>query len=188
MTPRPEPRNNDWEEHEEASMKTSIEPEAGTLFHDSYRSPIGVLNLLVDKKGRAVSILFEGEDLNLKNTGLKNGREQCRQLKAWLTEYFASGTPPRNVKLVLTGTDFQKKVWNTILHVQFGQTSSYMNIAQAIGKPYAYRAVGNAVGANPLPILIPCHRIIRANGKPGNYRGGLKKKLYLLDHEKHSLL
>jgi len=82
------------------------------------------------------------------------------------------------------GTPFQKKVWKELLKIPSGQTVSYRDIARRIGHPKAFRAVGNAVGKNPLPITIPCHRVIRCDGKIGGYSGGAGKKRRLLAREK----
>lgn len=83
------------------------------------------------------------------------------------------------------GTDFQKQVWDTIQRIPYGEVCSYKWIAEQIGKPKAVRAVGSAVGANPVSILNPCHRVIRSNGALGGYGGGLKRKRRLLALEGH---
>jgi len=81
------------------------------------------------------------------------------------------------------GTDFQQRVWREMLRIQAGQTSHYGAIAQAIGKPGASRAVGGACGANPIPVLVPCHRVLAANQKLGGFSGGLHWKKLLLERE-----
>jgi AraC family transcriptional regulator, regulatory protein of adaptative response / methylated-DNA-[protein]-cysteine methyltransferase len=78
------------------------------------------------------------------------------------------------------GTDFQKKVWNALRKIAFGKTKSYGEVAEAIGKPKAVRAVGGACGANPIPVLVPCHRVLAAHGKIGGFGGGLDWKRSLL--------
>lgn len=85
----------------------------------------------------------------------------------------------------LIGTPFQKKVWRAITQIQKGQVLTYKELAQKIGRPKAFRAVANAVGANPLPIQIPCHRVIRSDGSLGGYSapGGIKTKKKLLQKE-----
>ena len=90
----------------------------------------------------------------------------------------------------LKGTEFQKKVWKEILKIPKGQTRSYKDIALSIGSPNSSRAVANACGKNPLPIHIPCHRVIRSDGALGGYSatGGKKKKMKLLAQEFYSLL
>jgi AraC family transcriptional regulator of adaptative response/methylated-DNA-[protein]-cysteine methyltransferase len=87
------------------------------------------------------------------------------------------------LRLHLRGTNFQLKVWEALLRVQAGAVTTYSQIAERIGEPRAARAVGSAVGANPVPVLIPCHRVIRAIGEFGNYRYGAARKLALLGWE-----
>jgi methylated-DNA-[protein]-cysteine S-methyltransferase len=83
------------------------------------------------------------------------------------------------------GTDFQKAVWRELMTILYGQTVSYQDVAHAIGKPQAVRAVGAANGQNPVSIIIPCHRVIGSNGKLTGYGGGLWRKEWLLNHEGH---
>ena len=82
--------------------------------------------------------------------------------------------------LDLKGTDFQKKVWHALAHIPYGKVLTYKQIAEKIGAPNAFRAVGSACGANDLPIIIPCHRVVASNGGLGGFSGGLKIKKYLL--------
>lgn len=92
---------------------------------------------------------------------------------------------PKGIKIV--GTDFQKKILKELCKIPYGQTRSYAEIAFAIGKPKAVRAVASAIAKNKLLIIIPCHRVIRSNGKIGKYRGGEKLKEQLLVFEKQNL-
>ncbi len=92
--------------------------------------------------------------------------------------------PPLDIS---SGTDFQKKVWNVLLNIPFGKTKTYGEIAELIGCPKGARAVGAACGANPIPIVIPCHRVIAQNGKLGGFSSGLKWKRLLLDIESQSV-
>lgn len=91
---------------------------------------------------------------------------------------------PRDIKLHIRGTDFQMKVWEELLKIPFGAVATYGDIAARIGHPRACRVVGTAVGENPVVLLIPCHRIIRATGEIGNYHWGRAKKKAILDWEK----
>ena len=84
----------------------------------------------------------------------------------------------------IRATEFQKSVWKETSKIPYGTTTSYGEIAERIGKPKSYRAVGNALGANPLPIIIPCHRVVSSNGSLGGFSGGLKLKKFLLELEK----
>lgn len=100
-----------------------------------------------------------------------------------LDEYFAGKRKRFNLKLHQGGTVFQKKVWQALSKISFGQTVSYGDIAKKIGNPRAVRAVGSANGKNLFCIIIPCHRVISADGALGGYSGGLKIKRDLLKHE-----
>ena len=101
-----------------------------------------------------------------------------------LDEYFQGKRTTFSLPFKLTGTLFQLAVWKELQNIPYGQTTSYKEIAQKINKPKAYRAVGMANNKNPLPIIIPCHRVIGSNGKLIGYAGGLKLKNYLLELEK----
>ncbi len=107
-------------------------------------------------------------------------RATAAALKAVLAGRAAKTLPP----LDWSGkTEFQKSVWRALRKIRRGQTKSYGEIARAIGKPKAVRAVGGACGANPIPVLVPCHRVLAANGKIGGYSGGLNRKRELLARE-----
>lgn len=101
-----------------------------------------------------------------------------------LDEYFQGKRTTFSLPFKLTGTPFQLAVWKELQNIPYGKTTSYKEIAQKINKPKAYRAVGMTNNKNPLPIIIPCHRVIGSNGKLIGYAGGLKLKNYLLELEK----
>ena len=101
-----------------------------------------------------------------------------------LTEYFAGSLREFNLPLEMAGSDFQMRVWRLLREIPYGETRSYRDLAIALGKPTAVRAVGAANGANPLPIVVPCHRVIGANGSLVGYGGGLALKKRLLDFER----
>lgn len=101
-----------------------------------------------------------------------------------LDEYFAGSRSEFDLPLRSLGTDFQQKVVGALRHVPYGNTVSYGDIARAIGQPGAVRAVANAIGANPLSIFIPCHRVVGADGTLTGYAGGLEAKRYLLELER----
>lgn len=109
--------------------------------------------------------------------------EPINQLRA----YFAGELTCFDLVLHFTGTAFQNKVWSALCKIPFGETSSYGALAQRIARPKASRAVGAANGANPLPIVVPCHRVIGANGALTGFGGGIEAKRYLLDHEQRVL-
>lgn len=103
-------------------------------------------------------------------------REALRQLGA----YFSGRLTAFDLPLSMKGTDFQRRVWRALLQIPYGETCSYAELARAIGAPAAVRAVGAANGRNPIAIVVPCHRVIGANGKLVGYGGGLPMKQMLL--------
>lgn len=105
------------------------------------------------------------------------------EAKKQLEEYFGGQRKVFNLPIGLGGTDFQRKVWLAIGKIPFGQTTTYAKLAEQLGNPAAIRAVGTAIGANPLLIVLPCHRIIGSNGSLTGYAGGLDKKKALLELE-----
>jgi len=110
------------------------------------------------------------------------------QLRAELSEYFAGRRNEFTIALNPSGTDFQKRVWNELLRIPFGETICYHELAMRIGKPTADRAVAQANGANPLCILIPCHRVIAKDGRLGGYSSGLERKRFLLGLEQGQMI
>ncbi|KAB8128328.1 methylated-DNA--[protein]-cysteine S-methyltransferase [Gracilibacillus oryzae] len=116
-------------------------------------------------------------------TIIKDDQQQLASVQEQITEYFKGERVNFSLKYVLFGTEFQKKVWNALLQVPYGQTRSYKQIAESLQSPKAVRAVGGANNKNPISIIIPCHRVIGANGNLVGYGGGLDKKTYLLEFE-----
>jgi methylated-DNA-[protein]-cysteine S-methyltransferase len=106
---------------------------------------------------------------------------------AQLAEYFAGERRTFDVPLKLAGTPFQQRVWQELVRIPFGTTISYSQLAQRVGKPTASRAVGHANGRNPVSIIVPCHRVIGANGKLTGYVGGVDKKQWLLARERSAM-
>jgi methylated-DNA-[protein]-cysteine S-methyltransferase len=100
-----------------------------------------------------------------------------------LAEYFAGTRKQFDLPLALRGTPFQIEVWNTLRRIPYGETRSYEDVARTIGRPTATRAVGAANGANPIPIIVPCHRVIGKNGGLTGFGGGIAVKRRLLDLE-----
>jgi methylated-DNA-[protein]-cysteine S-methyltransferase len=151
-------------------------------------SPIGRLRLSATDEGLC-AIDFDGPHAAYKKMK-KNGesssrsRELLRKAENALTRYFAGEMEAfTGVPLDFSGTPFQKKVWAALLKIPAGNTRSYADIARAIGNPKAVRAVGSANGANPIPIIVPCHRVIGADGSLTGYGGGCDRKEWLLKHE-----
>lgn len=106
-----------------------------------------------------------------------------RDLRKALERYFSGRSKTFDVPLEPRGTEFQKSVWRALLEVPYGETTTYGDLARRLGNPSAVRAVGAANGANPIPIVIPCHRVIGSNGSLVGFGGGLPVKRWLLDHE-----
>ena len=101
--------------------------------------------------------------------------------------YFQGKLKHFTVKLAMKGSPFQQMAWNALIGIPYGHIRSYLEQAQMIGKETAFRAVANANGANPIAIIIPCHRIINTSGKLGGYGGGIHRKEWLINHEKSNL-
>jgi O-6-methylguanine DNA methyltransferase len=104
--------------------------------------------------------------------------------RAWLASYFAGKKADVDLPLDMHGADFEKRVWRCLLRIAPGETRSYGSIAKELGSIGASRAVGLANGANPIAIIVPCHRVIGSSGKLTGYGGGLDRKQWLLDHER----
>ena len=107
-----------------------------------------------------------------------------QEIKRQLDDYFAGKRKVFDIPLHPVGTDFQLRVWNALLDIPYGETRSYMEIAQGIGNPKGVRAVAQAIGANGIGILIPCHRVIGTNRSLTGFTGGLEKKEFLLELER----
>ena len=143
-------------------------------------SPLG--NILINsREGYLSELRFTDEEV----TG-QLFDEVLLETKRQLDEYLAGNRKIFNIPIGLGGTEFQQKVWMAVNEIPFGQTATYMKISQKLGNPAAIRAVGAAIGANPILIILPCHRIIGTNGQLTGYAGGLDRKRSLLDLEGHA--
>jgi AraC family transcriptional regulator, regulatory protein of adaptative response / methylated-DNA-[protein]-cysteine methyltransferase len=143
----------------------------------------GVCLLEFNDRKRAVT---ETRDLikMLKQPVEEGENRHLEELRQQLNEYFSGSRKEFTVPLVTPGTDFQQKVWQELLQIPYGITRSYQEQADALNRPESVRAVANANGTNRISIVIPCHRVIGSNGRLTGYGGGLKRKKWLLDHEK----
>lgn len=158
------------------------------LFTAYYDSPLGKYILVSSKKGVVCVKPEEQATTHLtrwkrEDVQFQEGNRYNQQAVAELDAYFARKLRQFSVFLDIHGTDFQRRVWAALQDIPYGETRSYGEIARALGHPTASRAVGLANGANPISIIIPCHRVIGANGKLVGYGGGLQKKRALLDLE-----
>ncbi len=149
-------------------------------------SPIGRLRLVATDQGLS-HLLFDqqvGEDLESDGDEVEaDDHPVLAAATAQLAEYFAGRRQEFDIPLDLTGTEFQRAAWSALASVPFGETRSYRQQAEAIGRPKAVRAIGAANGQNPVPIVLPCHRIVGSDGSLTGYGGGLPIKEYLLNHE-----
>lgn len=138
-------------------------------------------------------LTLAGTDQGLRLIGFSQGSMACEPDAAWdhvptafsdaqsqLNEYFSGRRQAFDLALDPRGTDFQCSVWRALCDIPYGETRSYLDVAQAIGNPKAVRAVGSANGRNPLPIVVPCHRVIGSNGSLTGFGGGLENKQLLL--------
>lgn len=147
-------------------------------------------------------LLLAGCKDALRMISLPNGPQKRKPQPEWiadtdmfagarqeLQEYFAGERTEFTTPMILEGTDFQKKVWKVLCDVSYGQLASYGDVAKALGKPGAARAVGGANNANPIPIIVPCHRIIGSDKSLTGFGGGLPTKQFLLDLEaRHAVI
>ncbi|HEX9161414.1 MAG TPA: methylated-DNA--[protein]-cysteine S-methyltransferase [Thermoanaerobaculia bacterium] len=143
--------------------------------HSILSTPIGELTIVEDD-GALVEIHFGRRD------GAAIAR-RATEVHRQLEQYFAGERKTFDLPLAPRGTAFQLSVWSELQRIAYGQTRSYADIARAIGRPAAVRAVGAANGANPIPIVIPCHRVIGSNGALTGFGGGIDIKRRLLDFE-----
>lgn len=161
------------------------------MVYDSYQAPFGVIHILMDQAGvTGVAMTLEQWNDYMAGSGeVRRDQEYCRQAIAQLDEYFQGKRRSFSVPLSLQGPSFSQQVWRELLRIPFGETRSYGEIARAVGRPRSYRAVGQANRRNPLPIFIPCHRVIGKDGTLTGYMGkqGLLIKEYLLEMEKSYL-
>jgi methylated-DNA-[protein]-cysteine S-methyltransferase len=139
-------------------------------------SPLGVIKVSTTDEGIA-SVLFTDE------SGVSDEHPHLTQAITQLNEYFANKRNTFDLPLAPEGTDFQKRVWNELLGLPFGKTTTYLDMAKRLGDEKVIRAAASANGKNPIAIIIPCHRVIGSGGKLTGYAGGLWRKEWLLKHE-----
>jgi O-6-methylguanine DNA methyltransferase len=162
-----------------------------TIYRSKIDSPIGPLALASTEKGLAAVGFGKGAKQQIETwigrvfsgAVIRVGEASHHGFARQFEEYFAGRRRVFHLKLDLRGTEFQKVVWREVARIPFGRTATYGEIAHLLGRPLASRAVGAANGANPVPIIIPCHRVIGAGGALTGYGGGLSRKRWLLAHE-----
>lgn len=167
--------------------------EKATLFLDRLETPIGVLNVVADAPGRLRATEWVEDEAGLhrglgrqfgaEGYALEPRRDPFGHTSA-IARYFAGDLAALDEIPVETGgTPFQRAVWSALRGIPCGSTTTYSALAHAIGRPVAVRAVGMANGANPVPVVVPCHRVVGADGTLTGYGGGLDRKRWLLSHE-----
>jgi methylated-DNA-[protein]-cysteine S-methyltransferase len=160
-----------------------------TYFYKTMNSPVGELKLVASDQGLA-AILWEKDDpkrVQLSPLIEDKNHPILLETEKQLNDYFDGKLEKFSLQLDFVGTEFQKRVWEALLTIPFGETRSYGQIAQQIGNAKAVRAVGAANGKNPIAIIAPCHRVIGSNGKLTGFAGGLEAKACLLGIESKSL-
>ena len=151
---------------------------------DTLVTPLGTLQIEATERGLC-GIWFTYRSINQGPTPGKN--RVISLAKQELNAYFAGDLTTFSVPLDWQGTRFQESVWQALLAVPYGKTVTYGDVARAIGRPRSSRPVGGAVGKNPLPIIVPCHRVIGSDGSLTGFTGGLDIKIRLLELEGHSI-
>ena len=159
------------------------------IYFTAWHSPVGKLHIASSDKGLVQVNLRDEKDFfcelrhSFPDANLVESEEKNQLVIRELEEYFAGERKEFSVPLHLKGTEFHQRVWRALCEIPFGKTASYKEIAERIGNPKAIRAVGQANHRNPIPIIIPCHRVIGANGHLTGYGGGMEMKEKLLVHE-----
>ena len=167
-----------------------------TLTSELLNTPLGEMIAIADDKTLYLLEFIDRKNLEKGIEKLKDRTklaiipgmaEPIRSVKAELQNYFDGTLKEFKTPVTFSGSLFQESVWQELQKIPAGQTRSYAQIAQAIKKPLAWRAVANAHGANQLALIIPCHRVTSSHNKLGGYAGGIQKKEWLLNHEKNIL-
>ena len=167
------------------STASSAVPDQDAHWHTTIDSPIGPLGLVATDEGlRAVSWRGDETSVKLPDDMVEDpDHPVLRQAAHQLGEYFEGDRTSFDVPLDLRGTPFQEAAWRALGDIPYGSTRSYGEQAALIGRPKAVRAIGQANGRNPVPIVLPCHRVIGADGSLTGFGGGLDLKTQLLQHE-----
>lgn len=158
-------------------MKTNLMNDVEDITH--YRSPLGII-LLKAKNGVITVVTFQETE---PATIVYNNSSLLQNAVQQLDEYFRGTRLYFNLPLAPSGTDFQQSVWKELLELSFGTTITYLQLAKRLGNVKSIRAAASANGKNPIAIMIPCHRVVGADGKLTGYAGGLHRKQWLLEHE-----
>jgi methylated-DNA-[protein]-cysteine S-methyltransferase len=153
-------------------------------YYSELDSPVGALLLLGDERSLHGLYMHEQKHRPSLPEGCEQNDKAFRSVREQLRAYFAGKLRDFDVALSSKGSAFQQTVWRGLLEIPFGETESYGQLARRIGNEKASRAVGLANGRNPIGIIVPCHRVVGANGSLTGYGGGLSRKQWLLEHER----
>jgi methylated-DNA-[protein]-cysteine S-methyltransferase len=153
-------------------------------YHTFISSPLGSILLTADDKGLTGINFQDAKGAKKPPAGSVEARERFEEAERQISAYFRRELKEFHLALSFKGTAFQCSVWKALCAIPYGKTISYQELAKRIGRPTACRAVGAANGRNPLPIVVPCHRVIGSNGKLTGYYGGTHLKEHLLTLEK----
>ena len=162
---------------------------------DEIESPAGMLAFAVNEDGALIRLHFVesdygsdmGEDLEDEGYIVEADETRTARVREELSEYAGGRRKTFDAPLAFAGSQWQKAVWLELTRIPFGETRSYGEVADALGRPGAARAVGSANARNVLPLVVPCHRVISADGTLGGFNGGLHLKERLLEHERRVL-
>ena len=145
------------------------------------KTPLGIAEIEGDENGiTKISVENDTEDISIETPS------ELKEASLQLQEYFEGKRKEFNFKMNPKGTEFQQKVWQALLEIPYGKTTSYLELSKKLGDVKAIRAVASANGKNPLWIVVPCHRVIGSDGSLTGYAGGLWRKKWLLEHENPS--
>lgn len=156
-------------------------------FFSELDSPVGALLLVGDEQALSGLYMHDQRHRPTLPDGCKRNDRAFREAREQLRAYFAGKLRDFALPLAAAGSPFQRAVWKALRTIPFGRTESYGTLARRIGKPGASRAVGLANGRNPIGIIVPCHRVVGADGSLTGYGGGLSRKQWLLEHERRFL-
>lgn len=159
-------------------------PRDEPLLFTYFDSPVGRLLLAGDGESLHLVSFPSGSKAQAAQAHWRRDDTAFAEPSAQFTAYFAGELTRFDLALHLAGTEFQNRVWTTLAQIPFGTTTTYSELAGRVGRPRAVRAVGTANGANPLPIILPCHRVIGRDSTLRGFGGGLDTKRFLLDHER----
>jgi AraC family transcriptional regulator of adaptative response/methylated-DNA-[protein]-cysteine methyltransferase len=162
-------------------LTTRIETELGTMIAGAVDDGICLLEF---SDRRMLNTEYKDLEKYLKTTIIEGENRHLRAIRKQLTEYFEGTRKEFSLPLVTPGTPFQQAVWKELMNIPYGTTRSYQQQSLALARSKSIRAVANANGMNRISIIIPCHRVIGSDGHLTGYGGGLKRKEWLLDHEK----